>query len=229
MTSPTDAPQSFLHRHLSPADRLAEMLCGLIMVLTFTLTAGLTAGDGPEAVRSLLLAAIGCNIAWGIIDGVLYIMSALSQRTEKSRLVQALQALGDQPAGHAIVREAVGARLLALAHSDDEDAKERVFAATRRYLARATPVPARVTRDDINGALAIFWLEFIACLPAAVPFLFMQNAILALHVSNAILIGMLFLVGQKWAQFAGTPRFLSGLAMSAIGLALVGVAALLGG
>ena len=28
--------QSFAHRHLDPGDRLAEILCGLVMVLTFS-------------------------------------------------------------------------------------------------------------------------------------------------------------------------------------------------
>jgi hypothetical protein len=37
------------------------------------------------------------------------------------------------------------------------------------------------------------------------------------------------LVGQKWAQYAGTNRFAAGSAMVTIGLILVGVAILLGG
>jgi hypothetical protein len=229
MIAKSEARQDFVHRHLSPADRLAEVMCGLIMVLTFTLTAGLTAGDGPDAVRSLLLAAIGCNIAWGIIDGVLYIMSSLSQRAEKARVVRAVQGLPEGGASLDLVREAVGPKLFALASSDDKAAQDAVFVATQKYLVNAVATPARVTGDDVRGAIAIFWLELLACLPAALPFMFIKQPVLALHVSNAILVGMLFLTGQKWAQYVGAPRLLSGLAMSAIGLALVGVAALLGG
>jgi len=37
------------------------------------------------------------------------------------------------------------------------------------------------------------------------------------------------LVGQKWAQYAGTNRLAAGAAMVAIGLVLVGIAIPLGG
>ena len=86
-----------------------------------------------------------------------------------------------------------------------------------------------LTKEDLYGALACFLLVFISCLPAAVPFLIFSKPAFALRVSNFLLIGMLFLVGQKWAQYAHTNRLVAGLAMVTIGLALVGVAILLGG
>ena len=78
----TDQPNSepFIHRYLDPASRLSEILFGLIMVLSVTLTAGLTVAEGAAGVRQLLLAALGCNVAWGIIDGVMYVMN-LHDRT----------------------------------------------------------------------------------------------------------------------------------------------------
>ena len=57
---------SFLRRYLDAGERLGEVLFGLIMVLTFTLTAREVLGDEPESGRHLLIAALGCNIAWGI-------------------------------------------------------------------------------------------------------------------------------------------------------------------
>ncbi len=49
------AEESFVHRYLEPADRLNEVRFGLIMVFTFSLTAGLTAEDNPEGPRELLI------------------------------------------------------------------------------------------------------------------------------------------------------------------------------
>jgi VIT1/CCC1 family predicted Fe2+/Mn2+ transporter len=72
-------------------------------------------------------------------------------------------------------------------------------------------------------------LVFVSCLPAAVPFLIFSNPTLALRVSNGVLIVLLFVIGQKWAQYARVNRLAAGLAMVVIGLALVGVAILLGG
>ena len=86
-----------------------------------------------------------------------------------------------------------------------------------------------MTKDDLYGALACFWLVFLSCLPAAVPFLIFSEPRWALRVSNFLLIAMLFVVGHIWAQYAHANRVVAGLVMVAIGLALVGVAVLLGG
>lgn len=53
------AEESFVNRYLEPADRLNEVLFGLIMVFTFSLTAGLTAEDNPEGPRELLITSGG--------------------------------------------------------------------------------------------------------------------------------------------------------------------------
>jgi len=58
-----------IFEHLSPGERLGELLFGLIIPLTFTLGAGIAVGDSERASASLLYATLGCNVAWGIIDG----------------------------------------------------------------------------------------------------------------------------------------------------------------
>ena len=78
----------FTKRYLDPIDRLNEILFGLIMVLTFTLAAGLTVEDGPDAGRELLVAAIGCNLAWGIIDGAMYLMGRILEHSRRQRAIR---------------------------------------------------------------------------------------------------------------------------------------------
>jgi hypothetical protein len=68
------------------------------MVLTVTLTAGLTADSGKEGVHELLLAAIGCNVAWGIIDGIMYVMSCITERGGQARFMLALQTAANRGA-----------------------------------------------------------------------------------------------------------------------------------
>src|SRR5512138_2611252 len=76
-------------RVLEPVERVSEVLFGLIMVLTFT--GSLSASQaGREDIRTMLIGALGCNLAWGIIDGVLYIMGSLA---EKGRGLSALRAV----------------------------------------------------------------------------------------------------------------------------------------
>jgi len=86
-----------------------------------------------------------------------------------------------------------------------------------------------VTKEDVYGAVACFLLVFVSCLPAAIPFFIFSQPHFALRVSNFLLIVLLFLVGRKWAQYAGTDRRIAGTTMVVIGLILVGVAILLGG
>src|SRR5262249_61752279 len=65
-----------LPRILDPMDRISEVLFGVIMALTFTLTFAVATADNM-AVRTMLLAALGCNLAWGIIDGGGYLLARL--------------------------------------------------------------------------------------------------------------------------------------------------------
>ncbi len=81
----TEVPARFTHRYLDPGERLGEILFGLIMVLTFTATARAALGDNPDSGRQLLIAAAGCNIAWGIIDGGMYIMAAMLGRAREAQ------------------------------------------------------------------------------------------------------------------------------------------------
>ena len=58
----------FVRNYLDLANRLEEAIAALIMVLGFTLIAEFTAVSEKQGVRTLLLGALGCNTAWGIID-----------------------------------------------------------------------------------------------------------------------------------------------------------------
>ena len=216
----------FVVRYLDPASRLGEILFGLIMVLTVTLTAGLTVAEGREGVRQLLVAAIGCNIAWGIIDAVMYVMDCVMARSGKVRLVKAVRSAPDDASALELVREEVEPELQELLEPGDAEAMSR---AVLLHLRRARFDRTSVTKDDFYGALACFWLVFLSCLPAALPFLFFSQPHVALRISNFLLLAMLFSVGQKWAQYAGTNRLVTGSAMVALGLVLVGIAIPLGG
>ncbi|HTI43941.1 MAG TPA: hypothetical protein VL693_19080 [Vicinamibacterales bacterium] len=77
-----------VRRVLEPSERTAEVLFGLIMVLTFTGTLSV-ADAGRADVRAMLIGALGCNLAWGIIDGVLYLLSTFAQKHRPRALTAA--------------------------------------------------------------------------------------------------------------------------------------------
>jgi hypothetical protein len=216
----------FVRRYLDPASRLGEILFGLIMVLTVTLTASFTVADGKKGVRQLLLAAIGSNVAWGIIDASMYIMNAMVVRRGKIRLVEAVQRASDPEAALVLVKDRVEPELQELLGPEKAEAFSK---SVLPHIVGAHIKERILTREDLYGALASFWLVFVSCLPAAIPFLIFSEPQVALRVSNFLLIAGLFYVGQKWADYAGKSRLAVGSAMVAVGLALVGVAIFLGG
>lgn len=216
----------FTQRHLDPASRIGEILFGLIMVLTVTLSASFTVADGKKGVHQLLLAAIGSNVAWGIIDASMYIMNAMVVRRGKIRLVEAVQRASGPEAALVLVKDCVEPELQELLGPEKADAFSK---SVLTHIVGAHIRGRILTKEDFYGALASFWLVFVSCLPAAIPFLIFSEPQVALRVSNFLLIAGLFYVGQKWADFAGKSRVMVGLAMVAVGLILVGVAILLGG
>jgi VIT1/CCC1 family predicted Fe2+/Mn2+ transporter len=218
--------ENFAQRHLDPASRMGEILFGLIMVLSVTLTAGLTVSEGREGVRQLLVAALGCNIAWGIIDGIMYVMNSMAERSVRGRLVREIQGASDPQSALAMIRNQVEPELESLAGPDD---REILYRAIHKNLTQGTAPRTTIEKSDLYGGLACFCLVFASCLPVVIPFLIFSNPTRALRVSNFLLIAILFVVGRKWAGYANTNRLVAGLAMVAIGLAMVGIAILLGG
>src|SRR6187402_893701 len=95
---------SIRSRWLDPASSLGEIMFGLIMTLTFTLGAGIIIEDeGKAGARDLLIALIGCNIAWGVIDAAMYLMSELFTRGKRRRVAEAVRSAPDENSGVEVV------------------------------------------------------------------------------------------------------------------------------
>ena len=77
---------------LDPADRIAEVLFGLIMVLTFTGSLSI-AEAGRQDIRAMLIGALGCNTTWGIIDAVLYLMGSFAEKGRNLKTYRAVRQL----------------------------------------------------------------------------------------------------------------------------------------
>lgn len=214
----------FVHKYFSPENRLAEVICGLIMVLTFTATTGGTfEGTTPHA---LLIAVLGCNIAWGIVDGVTYILGNLLNRGARARLIRELRTDPRNPQTIAAVAQrldsAIGDVLTPQQH---EQLAEWVIDG----LSKREPEPTRVIKQDVFTALACFLIVFAATLPVLVPFLLIRNDTLALRVANGLILAMLFGIGWRWAAFANTSRWKTGLTLLGVGMVLVIITIALGG
>lgn len=208
---------------LDPEDSLSEILFGLIMVLTFTLGAGIAAGQG--APKGIIVSAVGCNVAWGVIDAFFYVMGSWFNRSQRARVIGGFRRNPDKAKALAAIAGELGPMLGSVRESDRKALYENVYQA----IAHAKPTGARVTRDDLNGALAVFVLVTATAIPAAIPFFFIDDHYTALRVSNFLLVALMFGVGFFWAKYTQANPWLAGLGLTLIGLVLVGIAILLGG
>jgi hypothetical protein len=218
---------SLVHRYVDPATSLGEILFGLIMTLTFTLGAGIIIEDeGREGARELLIAVIGCNIAWGVIDGALYLVGQLFDRGRMRRLGRAIRMAASPGAAVEVVAGELDEILAGVTSESDRRA---LYSRIAENVRTAPVAPNPVTRRDWLGALVSCALVIVTSIPAAIPFLLLDDARLALRLSNAILLALLFVSGYFWARHTLGKPWIVGICFLLGGVALVVVAIALGG
>ena len=105
-------------RVLDPLARVSEVLFGLIMVLTFTLSLNATAA-GRDDVRAMLIGALGCNLAWGIIDAVMFLMGTRGERALQERTVRAVQSAESADRGREMIAAALPPLILPALSAED--------------------------------------------------------------------------------------------------------------
>ena len=209
-------------RVLDPVERLSEVLFGLIMALTFTGTIH-AASDGREEIRTVLIAAIGCNLAWGIVDAVMYLMADLVERGRELRCLQELRRAQTPEQGHAILAEALPDAIAKAMKPGD-------YESVRTWLLALPEQPRRLlTRRSYAGALGVFLLVTVSTFPVVVPFLFIDHPVTALRVSHAVALTMLFLIGHELGKYSGLRAWLTGTLMLGIGVLLALITMALGG
>lgn len=212
-----------MKRALDPIDRLSEVLFGLIMVLTFTGSLSV-AEVGREDVRTMLVGALGCNLAWGLIDAVFHLMGSLAEKGRNLATFRAVREAGDPGQGQRLLADT----LPPVVASVLEPAELEAMRVRLRQLADP-PERARLGSDDWQGALGVFLLVFLSTFPVAIPFILMRDAVPALRVSNAVAVVLLFGVGYAFGRMTGRRPAWVGISMVALGSILVGITMALGG
>ena len=210
-------------RVLDPVSRISEVIFGVLMALSFTGALN-AATAGREEVRTVMLTALGCNLAWGLVDAVMYLMATVTERGRNLTLLRQVRDAMDPKVAHASIAEALPGRL------GEGIGAEGLENMRRRIIALPEP-PARVRlgKDDLIGALGVFLLVVLSTFPVVIPFLFMSRLELAMRVSNAVALVLLFIGGYKLGKYAGGVAWQTGLAMAAVGGVLVSIIMALGG
>jgi hypothetical protein len=219
----SNEPTHSSKRVLEPIERVSEVLFGLIMVLTFTGSLSV-AEAGREDVRIMLIGALGCNLAWGIIDAIFYLMGCLAEKGRNLATFKAVLGTADPQKAQRLIADA----LPPVVASIMEPAQFEAIHLRLKQLPQP-PERARLSKDNWLGAVGIFLLVFLSTFPVVIPFIFMHNIMPAMRISNAIAIVMLFLLGSAFGHMTGRRPWIVGILMVIIGAMLVGMTIAMGG
>ena len=210
-------------RVLEPSERIGEILFGLIMVLTVTGATSVVTADRTE-IQTMLIAALGCNVAWGIIDAGMYLMARLAEQGSNALLLREVRGTTDRERAHRTIADALPPLLASIFQPSQLDL---IREGIRRL--PETETRPRLTGRDWLGALGVCILVILSTFPVVIPFLILGNAQTALRVSNVVAVVSLFFCGVIFARYAGLRPWPTGLTMVVVGAALVGIAIALGG
>jgi hypothetical protein len=216
-------PMASSPRVLEPIDRISEVLFGLIMVLTFTGSLSV-AESGRDDVRTMLVGALGCNLAWGVIDAIFYLMGCIAEHGRNLATFRAVKQAPDERLARRIVADALPPIVASLLEQKELD--------DIRMRLQRMPEPdgaGGLTRNDYLGALGVFLLVFLSTFPVALPFMLLADVRPAMRVSNAVAVISLFLTGFAFGRLSGRQPWLFGIGMVVLGLVLVGLTIALGG
>src|SRR5205085_6831011 len=152
---PENSTERSSRRVLEPIDRVSEVLFGLIMVLTFT--GSLSVGEaGRDDVRTMLIGALGCNLAWGIIDGVLYLMGCLAEKGRALLTFRAVRKATDPKEAQRLITDALPSVVASVLEPVEMESLYR-----RLKQLPEPPDRVRLRKDDWLGAVGVFLLVFL--------------------------------------------------------------------
>jgi hypothetical protein len=208
---------------LSPVDRVSEMLFGLFMALTFV-GAVSVADQGDAQIRAMFIAALGCNLAWGLVDAVMYLVRTVTDRGRLLTLIRSVQSAADAETGRRLIEGSLSQAMSGLLSPAEMEAmRGRIIA-----LASLPPRP-KLERDDLIAALAIFLIVVASTFPVVLPFMLFDDVGTAKNASRAVALAMLFVGGLALGKYAGYGSWRVGLLMAGLGTALVVAINALGG
>jgi len=209
-------------RVLDPVERVSEVLFGLIMVLTFTGSVNV-ADAGRAEVHQMLVGALGCNLAWGIVDAVMYVISSVLTRSRGLAVLRTVRDADPERARTAIAVATAASMPVALSAATLEVVRQEMVAGS------AAAGHVRLTAADATGAVSVFLLVFLSTFPVVIPFLVFGDIGRAMRVSNAIAVALLCGGGYSLGRYGGLSPWWTAGALAALGITLVSITMALGG
>ena len=207
---------------LDPINRISEILFGLIMAVTIVGSLSI-ATAGQSEVRTVMGAALGCNVAWGLVDAVMHLVRTLTERNRDLALARQLVG-ADTETARRLILAALPEHVAAITGPAELEGMRR------RLLALDVPRQAGLAVADYLAATGIFAWVVVSTFPVVVPFLLTDDVSLAMQESRIVTLAMLFGAGFALGRTAGHPHPLrTGLVMMLFGAVLILAVMALGG
>ena len=220
---------------IDPIDWLSETIFSILVFLTFTLAFRIIwlAEDPTQPLTSyqvideMLVAAMGAVLAWGIIDGVMYVLISMFERGERHRLLRDIQSAETDQEAVGIIAEDMDYLLEPIT---DENERQALYRNILVHLRAGKPRQIGLRKDDFISALGHVVVAVVAVIPSVIPlFIFHNNYELAIRVSILVSFTVLFIAGHRWGIYTGANPWKTGLLLVLIAAALVLIAIPLGG
>jgi len=205
----------------------SEPMFGVIMVVCFTSVLRAFPDASDQVVRTILISALFCCIAWGLVDGIFYAWEAHYELEKKKKLqAQAHKAQGDPKNARELVEDDLGDTIVDLM---DEKDKEQIYQIIEKNVF-GVDLGSVSIKEDILTVLIAFSLVVGSSIIVMLPFLWISPATAALKVSNIAGILLLFVMGfwrEEDTRF--TKKLITGGFTALVALIITLVTVYLGG
>jgi VIT1/CCC1 family predicted Fe2+/Mn2+ transporter len=206
-----------------PFDRLSEVAFGVIMALTI-ISVIPTAADGAGR-QQLVLAALGCNLAWGIVDALMTLVGMRVDREHRHAGLRILRQSKDEQSFRDGLREFLPDRVVDHMQANDV---QRMRQNLLKSLLGTGDTP-KLGREHWLAWLVLACHTFVATFPIILPLLLIHDDLLALRLAQGTGLVLLFGLGWLLARWAGGRPWQGAVGFAALGVAMTGICLALGG
>jgi hypothetical protein len=173
----------------------SEPMFGVIMVVCFTSVLRAFPNLAETILGTILLSALFCCIAWGLVDGIFYAWEAHYELDKKRKLQTQVQALADPNRGRELVEDDLGDTIVDLMNDED---KEQIYQIVEKNVTGVDLGRVSI-EEDIITVLIAFGLVVGSSIIVILPFLLFSPVMTALKISNITGILLLFIMGY-WRE-----------------------------
>ena len=204
----------------------SEPMFGVIMVVCFTSVLRAYPNLAEQILGTILVSALFCCIAWGLVDGIFYAWEAHYELDKRKKIQEAAKTSTGAGDVDGLVEGHLGDTVVDLL--EDEDRKQ-IYQIVNKKLP-GIDLGSVSIRDDALTVLIAFGLVVGSSIVVMIPFLVIHPVMTALVISNVTGIVLLFFMGYWREEAKGIGKKLTtGLLTAFIALIITVVTTALGG